>query len=66
MNQLYIYAALFCLEYNADPEKIDIVLRIYQSDEIFEDSPDPIDILAIMDKIISFDKKLTILKEGNL
>lgn len=66
MNQLYIYAALFCLEYNADPEKIDIVLRIYQSDEIFEDAPDPIDILAIMDKIISFDKKLTILKEGNL
>lgn len=66
MNQLYIYAALFCLEYNADPEKIDIVLRIYQGDEIFEDSPDPIDILAIMDKIISFDKKLTILKEGNL
>lgn len=65
MNQLYIYAALFCLEYNADPQKIDIVLRIYQSDEVFEDSPDPIDILAIMDKIISFDKKLTMLKEGN-
>ena len=65
MNQLYIYAALFCLEYNADPAKIDIVLRIYQGDEVFEDSPDPNYILEIMDKIISFDKKLMILKEGN-
>lgn len=64
MNQLYIYAALFCLEYGADPHGIKIELRIYFNDEVFIECPDPDDISAIMDKIIAFDKKLTLLKEG--
>lgn len=64
MNQLYIYEALFCLEYGFDPLKIDTELRIYQSDEVLVDSPDPNYILQIMDKIIEFDKKLEILKAG--
>ena len=64
MNQLYIYEALFCLEYGFDPLKIDTELRIYQSDEVLIDSPDPNYILQIMDKIIEFDKKLEILKAG--
>ena len=59
MEQLMIYAALFCLEYSVDPNKIDIELRIYQSDEVNVFNPDPIDILAIMDKIIFFDKRLS-------
>lgn len=33
-RQLYIYAAYFCLEYEIDPEDINIELRIYQSDEV--------------------------------
>ncbi len=33
-KQLEIYAALFCLEYNASPFEIEIELRIYQRDEI--------------------------------
>ena len=59
MEQLMIYAALFCLEYSVDPNKIDIELRIYQSDEVNVFNPDPADILAIMDKIIFFDKRLS-------
>lgn len=57
-DQLYIYAALFCLEYKKDPGKIDIFLRIYQDNDFDEVTPDPDDINDIMKKIVSFDKIL--------
>lgn len=60
MEQLYIYEALFCLEYHFDPHEIDCELRIYQSNEIRTEEPDPDDISEIMEKIKAFDK---ILKE---
>ncbi len=64
-HQLEIYTALFCLEYNYDPNDIDIVLRIYQSDEILEDSPDPSAIVDIMNTIVDFDRVIEGLrKEG--
>lgn len=63
MQQLRIYAALFCLEYGYSPRDIDIELRIYQSNEIVIESPDPADILYIMDKIIVSDKKINEIKE---
>jgi len=64
-HQLEIYAALFCLEYKYDPNDIDIVLRIYQSDEILEYSPDPSDIVDIMNTIVEFDQIIEGLrKEG--
>ena len=56
MEQLYIYAALFCLEYNYKPGEIKFVLRIYQNDDIMEEFPDAEIILPIMDKIKRFDK----------
>ena len=56
MEQLEIYAALFCLEYDIDPSDIDIILRIYQSNEITELEADSNILLPIMDKIIVFDK----------
>lgn len=59
MEQLIIYAALFCLEYSMDPEDIDIELRIYQSDEVLADSPEASIVRDIMDKIVFFDKKLS-------
>ena len=59
MEQLMIYAALFCLEYHVDPDEIDIELRIYQSDEVAVLNPEPMAILTIMDKIVFFDKKLS-------
>lgn len=64
MSQLKIYAALFCLEYEKDPNEIKIELRIYQSDEIVVLEPEPEDIMYIMDKIRIFDKRIEELKEG--
>lgn len=56
MEQLEIYAALFCLEYNKKPSDIDMELRIYQNNEIIVHNPTVEDILPIIDKIITFDK----------
>ena len=56
IEQLMIYAALFCLEYKVKPGEIKFELRIYQFDDIMISNPTAEDILPIMDKIISFDK----------
>lgn len=63
IEQLEIYAALFCLEYKIKPGEIDIELRIYQNDEILYHNPTAEDILPIMDKIITFDKIIDKIKE---
>lgn len=63
IDQLEIYAALFCLEYEKDPNDIKIELRIYQNDEIIVHEPAPEDILYIMEKIRVFDKRIEELKE---
>lgn len=63
IEQLMIYNALFCLEYDVDPEKIESELRIYQSDDILVKNPSPEEIRAIMDRIIIFDKRLSKLAE---
>lgn len=58
MEQLEIYAALFCLEYKIKPGEIDMELRIYQNDEIIVHNATAEDILPIMDKIIHLNKIL--------
>ena len=58
MEQLMIYAALFCLEYKIKPTDIEIELRIYQSDEVLYHNPAAEDIKSIMDRIIYLDKML--------
>ena len=58
MEQLEVYAALFCLEYRIKPGDIDMELRIYQNDDILVFNPTAEDILPIMDKIIHLDKLL--------
>ena len=63
MEQLLIYAALFCLEYRVKPGDIQTELRIYQHNEILLHEPAADEILPIMDKIISFDKVLKQIKE---
>lgn len=63
MEQLKIYAALFCLEYKYKPKDIDISLRIYQSDEIIEYEPTAEEIQSIINKIVSADKIITKLKK---
>ena len=68
LEQLQIYAALFCLDYKYQPEKLDMELRIYQNDDVNMVNTDEApelrnDIRFIMDKIIEFDKLLNKVKE---
>ena len=63
MEQLMIYAALFCLEYTIKPSTIDMELRIYQNDDIQIYEPTSEEIIDIMDKIIEFDNFIDKLKE---
>lgn len=63
MEQLMIYAALFCLEYDVKPSEIKMELRIYQNDEVLIHNPTAEDIVPIMDKIITFDKVIRNIKE---
>lgn len=58
MEQLMIYAALFCLEYKIKPSDIEIELRIYQSDEVLYHNPTAESISSIMDRIVYLDKML--------
>lgn len=63
MEQLEIYAALFCLEYKVKPGEIDMELRLYQNNEILYHKPNAEDIAPIIDKIITFDKIIDRIKE---
>lgn len=62
VTQLEIYAAMFCLEYDINPNDIGMELRIYQNDNVLIHDPAREDILYIMDKIITFDKEIDKLK----
>jgi hypothetical protein len=58
MDQLEIYAGLFCMEYEFRPFDITIKLAIYQNDKVVEHDPDPDDIMHVIDKIKTFSRIL--------
>lgn len=58
MKQLDIYSAMFCLEYDYEPDEIDIEERIYQYDDILIREPPADDIFFVMDKIVAFDRRI--------
>lgn len=58
IEQLEIYAALFCLEYRFKPHEIDIHLQIYQGADVLYHNPEPGEIKEIIDKIVDYDKFL--------
>lgn len=62
MDQLMIYAAIFCHEYRMSPNEIQIELRIYQNDGCDILVPDPMDVIMVMEKIKSFDQRIAFLK----
>lgn len=62
MEQLEIYAALFCLEYKIKPADIEMELRLYQNNEVLCHTPTVEDIVPIIDKIITFDKIINKIK----
>lgn len=63
MEQLLVYAALFCLEYKVKPGEIECELRIYQNDEVIFHNPTAEDILPVMDAIIQHSKALERMNE---
>ena len=65
-HQLEVYAAFFCLEYMFKPNEIEIELRIYQNDEVRVYDADPDVIFHIMDRIITFDKRIEAIKADAL
>ena len=62
IEQLEIYAALFCLEYSIKPGEIGMELRLYQNDDKIIFEPTAEDILPIMDKIITSDRIISQIK----
>ena len=63
MEQLIIYAALFCLEYHIKPGEIETELRIYQNNDVQIANPTAEDILLVMDRIIKADGIIKKIKE---
>lgn len=64
MNQLLVYASLFCLEYKKSPSDIDVELRIYQLDDVITYIPTPEEIRRCMDRIIESDKIISMMDGG--
>lgn len=63
MEQLLVYAALFCLEYKVKPGEIETELRIYQNDEVIYHNATAEDILPVMDAIIQHSRALEKMNE---
>lgn len=63
MEQLMVYAALFCLEYGINPKDISMELRIYQNNDYLVCEPTAEAIIIIMATIQRFDKLINKIKE---
>lgn len=61
-TQVKVYAAIFCHEYRFRPFDIKMELRLYQSDDIRVIEPDPDEIFHIMDRIVTFDKRINAIR----
>ena len=66
VEQLEVYAGLFCLEYGISPYDIEIELRIYQRDDVHVFDPIPEAIENIMEIIVAFDRQIERIKEDRL
>lgn len=62
MEQLMVYAALYCMEHGISPSKLKTELRIYQNDDVNVMNPDPDEIQNISEIIIDKNKKIEELK----
>lgn len=62
MDQLRIYAALYCLEYGMKPDKLSMEFRIYQNNDIEVLNPHADEIGEIMNKIVTFDNDIERMK----
>ena len=63
IEQLMIYAVIFCLEYKVRPEDLKMVeLRIYQNDAVLVHNPSSQELGVFMSKIIARDQQLNEIK----
>lgn len=71
VRQLVIYAAMFCLEYGYKPHELDMVLRLYQNDEVLEWTHESEEsqglsvmemVTIVMDRILTYDKLIDTLR----
>jgi hypothetical protein len=58
MDQLRVYAAIFCLEYAVDPYDISIELRLYKPDVIEVEKPSAEEIATLMETIVWADMEV--------
>lgn len=58
VHQLEVYAAIFCHEYRVRPLDIQMEFRIYQNNEVRIYDGDKDTIVHIMDRIVTFDKRI--------
>lgn len=63
MDQLKIYASIFCLEYDVKPGDIGYELRIYQNDEVIKENPSTNDIAHVMDRIVTANRILNAMSD---
>ena len=67
MNQLLIYAGLFCLDYIIEPREVkEIYLRLYQNEEITELSPTIKDIFDVVVRIEEAEKIIESVNIGSV
>lgn len=64
-KQLWVYIALFCLEYDVAVDDIEYDARIYQNDQITHFEIEPSVIFEVMQKIKFNDKIINEMKEAN-
>lgn len=63
MEQVMIYEALFCLEYDYKPEEINSELRIYKSGQIIFHTPSPEEINFYIEQTINADRIIQKIKK---
>lgn len=64
VDQVLIYAALFCLDYGVDPKELQRVeLRIYQNSEVTEFFPLPEEVFRVVSAIVKADKIIKTIEE---
>lgn len=63
MDQLMIYAGLYCLINYINPHDIRVELRIYQNDEIIIKEPEPDELQEYIDKMVEADRIITEIRE---
>lgn len=66
MDQLEIYAAFFCLEYEIRPVDISIELRIYQNDDVVIAQPEPEYMTELMSRVIAADRIISAMRLENI